>query len=51
MFYFNCFRTRANTIPEKSINELSLLLKDEDILKDNNEVIKYDPETDTNVVF
>lgn len=46
-----CFRTRANTISEKSLNEFSSLLKDEDILKDNNKVIKYDPKTDTNVVF
>lgn len=51
MFCFNCFRTRPNTISEKAVNELSSLLKDEDILENNNKVIKYDPKTDTNVIF
>lgn len=54
-FNFLCicyyFRTHNNIISEKSINELSSLLKDEDIHNDNNKVIKYDQKTDSNVIF
>ncbi|XP_029344266.1 uncharacterized protein LOC100159413 isoform X2 [Acyrthosiphon pisum] len=35
---------------EKSVNDVSLLLKDEDMHNDNNKVLKYDPTTDTNVI-
>ncbi|VVC32051.1 Hypothetical protein CINCED_3A009552 [Cinara cedri] len=45
------FKTRDNKCTEKSINDLSLLLKDEDINDTKTEVIKYDAKTDTNVIF
>ncbi|XP_025418951.1 uncharacterized protein LOC112689450 isoform X2 [Sipha flava] len=40
-----------NTFSEKSISDLSSLLKDEDINNDNEQVLKYDKKTDTNVIF
>lgn len=40
-----------DTYSEKFVNDISLLLKDEDMHNDNNKVLKYDSTTDTNVIF
>jgi len=46
----NCLRPYINTYSEKFVNDVSLLLKDEDMHNDNNKVLKYDSKTDTNVI-
>ncbi|XP_015366704.1 PREDICTED: uncharacterized protein LOC107163681 [Diuraphis noxia] len=38
------------TYSDKFVKDVSLLLKDEDMLNDDNKVLKYDSTTDTNVI-
>jgi len=45
------FELPGNTLSEKSVNALSSLLKDEDIKDNTKKVLKYDPTTNTNVIF
>ncbi|XP_050539479.1 uncharacterized protein LOC126904473 isoform X2 [Daktulosphaira vitifoliae] len=48
---FNQSLKTEEVISDKTIADLGVLLNDEDIVNKNKKVIKYDPKTNTNVIF